>query len=483
MRYSTVTNWLCVLGFTGVLTACGGGGSSSSPAPGPLAVAPTPQIAKGVITGFGSVYVNGVEWETDDCDLSIDDEVGDESQLNVGDIVEIEGSVDANGTANCLTLDYDSEVEGLITEIGADYLLVYGLRIDINDDTVFDEDLPTQSLTDLNVGDYVEVSAFSSADGYIATRIDLEIDDGEIELYGKVLNLDTTTSTFMIYELVVDFSGASFDDFEGKNLEEGDYVEVEGESFGPDGELIAISVEYKDNNPYDDGDEGDEFELEGYLSVAEDGTLTVNDVVIILAERVQFERGSSDDLVDGARIEVEGMLDANGALLVDEVKFKFESEIELKAALDDAPIQDADTGEWTISILGLTLTVIDTTQFEDSSATDETYFDITDLVSGDWLEVKAYKNDMGELVVTRIEREDASDVVEIEAELEAIDGNTLTLLGLDILVDSETQLPDEYADVAGFLDPAQGVQAGTELEIEGIFMDGSIIALSIELDD
>ena len=137
--------------------------------------------------------------------------------------------------------------------------------------------------------------------------------------------------------MTVNYASAAFDDFDGKDLEEGDYVEVEGLSFNADDQLVADSVEYKDNNPYDDGDEGGEFEVEGYLQVAEDNSLMLNDVEIILANDVTYEYGTAQDLVDGVKIEVEGSLNANRQLVVDEVKFKVESSAEVKAPIDGAP--------------------------------------------------------------------------------------------------------------------------------------------------
>lgn len=478
MNLSDVKRWLCLMGCMSVLVGCGGGSSSrnvQTPAP-----TSTTQIAKGAVSGFGSVFVNGVEWETDDCDFRIDDEVGDETQLEIGDIVEVEGTIDDNNVAHCTSMEYDSELEGLITEIGVDYILVHGLRVDINDDTVFDDDLPNRDITDLAVGDYVEVSAFSRTDGYIATRIDLEVDDGEVEIYGKVENLDSTTSTFTIHELTVNFAGASFDDFEGKDLEDGDYVEIEGESSNSDDELVATSVEYKDNNPFDDGEEGDEFEVEGYLSIVDGNLLMLNDFEIVLADNVEYEHGSADDLVDGAKVEVEGMLNADGQLIVSEVKFKIGSSIEIEAPLDGAPEQDADSGGWSVSLLGRSILITDETQFEDSSEMDQTFFDVEDLAAGDWLEVKVFENDNGEFVAVSVEREDDSDTVELEGLLRTIAGDLLTIAGFEVIVDDQTIVPEGFT-LSSFIESLEpGV---SELEVEGEWLEGSIVAREIMFED
>lgn len=466
-----------------LLTACGGGGGSSSEMSPIAPVAPTaatPQIAKGTVSGFGSVFINGVEWETDDCEFTIDDEPGDESQLEVGDIVEVEGTVDSSGVAQCTSMEYDSELEGLITEVGADYILVQGLRVMINGDTVFDSEFPNQDITDLTVGLYVEVSAFTTEQDYVATRIDLEVDDGEVEVYGKVANLDADLNTFTIFAMTVDYSAASFDDFDGKTLADGDYVEVEGDAFGADDELLATSVEYKDNNPFDDGDEGDEFEVEGYLAVIDGSPLTLNGFEIVLAANVDYERGSEDDLIDGAKVEVEGSINAAGQLVVDEVKFKVASDSEITASLDSLPMQDAASNEWTISLLDRSIKVTDQTQFEDNSDTDETYFDLADLVEGEWLEVKLFQDGQGELVALRIERENPQELVELEGTVSDLDDQTLTIAGFTVVLDDQTDLP-----VGSTLDDfVSSLEVGvSRVEVEGVWSEGQIVAYEIELED
>ncbi|MEQ9450235.1 MAG: DUF5666 domain-containing protein [Pseudomonadales bacterium] len=473
--------YLCAAGIT--LAACGGGGGSSPGSPPPTSVQPPPtvtsQVAQGTVTGFGSVFVNGVEWETDDCEVTIDDESSDETQLEVGDIVEVAGGVDEEGNASCDTLEYDAEVAGSIDEVGADFIVVVGIRIEVNADTVFDREIPGGDVTGLMVGDFVEVSAFDTGDSYIATRIDLETDDGEIEVHGTVHALDTDNSTFMIDELRVDYALATFEDFGEQMIANGDQVEVEGQGFNADGALIADKVEYEDNNPYDDGEEGDEFEIEGYLSIAEDGSASVNGTPIVLASDATFEQGTADDFVDGARVEVEGYLDENGSLLVDEVSFDIESSIEIKAMLDAAP------GESTIVLLGIDFYVSDTTQMEDDSSADDTYFNLADLMMGDWVEIQAAQAADGTYHAMRIEKEDQQDFVSIEAEIEAVEAESLVLVGITILLNAETQLPAGLTDIAELM---AALQVGDEVEVEGVVQEAEqggveIVASSLSLDD
>ncbi len=391
----------------------------------------------------------------------------------------VRGSINPDGSAHASSIEYDAEIEGTISAIDTESLTILGLMIAVNADTIYDQDLAVRSLDGLATGNYVEISALTTVDGYLATRIDVETDDGEVEVYGKVTGLDSSASTFMIHDLMVDYSGASFDDFNGKTLADGDYVEVEGNGFGGAGELVATSVEFKDHNPYDDGDEGQQFEIEGLITSFDGNTLVVGDVTFLLGPDVTFEHGSVLSFGENVKVEVEGELDALGNLVVHEIEFKIETNIEVEAPVD------AINGN-VITVLGLNFTVTDTTQYEDSSTLDETFFHLSGVMPGDWVEIKAFQDaTTGGLVAVRIEREDAGDEVELKAPLDGRTGNVLTLLGIDVITSANTVLDEdsEFASVDAFLN---NVSVGTVIEVEGtiVAIDGSPIEIMVnEIDD
>ena len=73
--------WSLILTST-VLVACGG--SSTGDNAGTV-------VSRGIITGFGSVFVNGIKFKTTGASISVDDEAGNESSLRVGMIVTVKG--------------------------------------------------------------------------------------------------------------------------------------------------------------------------------------------------------------------------------------------------------------------------------------------------------------------------------------------------------------------------------------------------------
>jgi len=98
-----------------VLYACGGGGGGVSEDFSD--VAGTGVSANGAITGFGSVFVNGIRFNTDDANIMIDDMPASENDLALGMIVHVDGTAntrDADGsrTGNARNIRFDSVIEG-----------------------------------------------------------------------------------------------------------------------------------------------------------------------------------------------------------------------------------------------------------------------------------------------------------------------------------------------------------------------------------
>ena len=105
-----------------VLSGCGG--SSTSETVQPASILPQPPTTTitettGVITGFGSVFINGVEYETDSTTVTTDDNDGaSETDLQVGMVVSLSGEVNEDGaTGNANTIHYDEQLKGPIESI------------------------------------------------------------------------------------------------------------------------------------------------------------------------------------------------------------------------------------------------------------------------------------------------------------------------------------------------------------------------------
>ena len=99
MRTQTRTNWKRALRHIGVfatfaVVSCGGGeqlgGIQGSGRTSPATVV-------GPITGFGSIFVNGVEYATSGAQVRIDGQAATESQLRVGQVVTLKATQNEDG--------------------------------------------------------------------------------------------------------------------------------------------------------------------------------------------------------------------------------------------------------------------------------------------------------------------------------------------------------------------------------------------------
>lgn len=224
------------------IAACSGGGGGG----GGVGVAGIERlgVSTGVVTGFGSIFVNEQEIGTLGSDFLIDDSPGSEDDLEVGDVVIVSFDPDTP-TPNAATVFSNEIVEGPIDSINAtqSQLVVAGQTVLVDGGTSFDDSISPASLDGLSQGQFVDISGLFDANGVIrATRIEPGL--GQVEVHGTITNLDNGAQTFTINALVVDFGTvpAIIDNLPG-GLANGQFVEVKGTNFGGGGELLATKVE------------------------------------------------------------------------------------------------------------------------------------------------------------------------------------------------------------------------------------------------
>ncbi len=471
-----------------LLTACGGGGgggsSTTPPAPNPPPPNPPPSggvdrggLAIGTITGFGSIFVNGVEYETDQAQITVDDNPGQESDLAVGHVVRVTGTVSDDGlTGDAETVVFENDIEGPVQSIDVvgSRLVVAGQTVLVDSATVFDDDIVPQSLDGLAVDDFVEVSGFFDADGRLAaTRIERDNTATEVEIKGFVANLDAAAFTFTIGGLTVDYSSANLDDFGAGGPADGDFVEVKGTAFGAGGELIATEVEAEDDGV--DGDDGDAFEVEGFITAfvsAED--FAVNGQPVITTTQTEFENGTAGDLALNVKVEVEGAFDGNGTLVAEKVEIKLASNLRVSA-----PVDAVDVAAKRLTVLGIDVRVDDVTQLEDDSQAEVTFFGLDDLAVGDFVEVRGATDaeEGADILATRIERDDDENEVELRGFVESVDtvARSLVILGVTVTTEVGNSAFDAFfnAVAPGDLVEAEGTTVG----------DGVIAADELEFEN
>ena len=336
MKINDLRNFTLASITTAVMLGCGGSGD---PGGGDGATGIT---TVGAVTGFGSVYVNGVEYETDQAEYEVEDEAAfDDSALKVGMVVKVKGSVNADGrTGTANQIIYEDELEGLVQNLTPDgtdatlkYLTIFNVPVLVSSvDTYFDNENDANfSFTSLANDDHVEVSGYFNGQALQATYIKKEdVGDNDFEVKGEISDINGNTYTLTtFFNASITFTLASNAIIPASGIQIGQYVEVEGTPTptGPSS-LEASKVELEDRHHLEDN-EG-EVEIRGVLSYdATTDSWFLNDIPLDLNGVIEYEPAEIEDAIndqsaDGMMVKVEGDY-RNGVLVVDEIEDKQDS--------------------------------------------------------------------------------------------------------------------------------------------------------------
>ena len=328
MKVFSLERFLLTLLLALLLISCSGGGASSNSG----GIGGSGMTAQGSVSGFGSIIVNGTEFDTTTARVIVEGEekgIGDTVVLNnleVGMVVTVYGTDSNNPVADRVT--YNDNVEGPVESISdidatTKEIVVLGQTVIVNVVT----ELKGTTFADLAVDDVVEVSGFVDDTGTIWATF-LEKTDGVVfEVTGFVKNLDTVLETFEINNITVDYSSADTSGLPGGEPAEDLFVEVEG-TLTPTDEIFADSVEPGDELDVEDSDE---IEIEGFVTDVSmaPGEFTVGNQVVRTDASTVYVDGDQSDILPGQKLEAEGTL-VNGILLATEVEFWEPDQIEVE---------------------------------------------------------------------------------------------------------------------------------------------------------
>lgn len=439
-------------------------------------------IVMGPVTGFGSVFVNGIEFDTTGATITLNGVRSQEADLQVGQIVTVMGTInDARTAGSAMHIVFENDSRGTVEAIDlvAQSLTVLGQLVLVDDLTKFGN----TTLETLRVGNLVAVSGFLDANGALrASRIDLEADafsPGEtLELKGTIARLNRQAQTFELNLLTVDFSQARLVDVFLATLANGQFVKVRTTRAAVGGVLLADRVELEEQGI--DGEDGDEVDLEGVItSFTSTAQFSVNGQPVVTTAQTQFEDGTAADLALNVQVEVEGVLNANLLLLASEVKIRRTSEIRLEGNVDSVSPSTSS-----LVLQGVTVSVDTRTRFEDESQADLRTFSLDDIRPGDFLRIIGIENPPGSTMVraTRLERRDADagEERELRGVVESVATSAFVVLGVQIEVTAETRFK-------GFAGTSPGgplpVRPGQLVRVKGQQNGTTFVAVEVELRD
>jgi len=464
--------------FTFTLFACGGGGSAG--------IGGTGITSSGTISGFGSIFVNGVEFET--VNSTVNGDLSQVSELKLGMVVTVRGQINADGsTGTADIINVDIELEGpvantpvLDTNTNTKTFTVLGRTVVASDgSTVFDGTGFT--FDSIVQNDVVEASGYLDATGQLqASRIEktgtLNPGSTAVEVNGIVTATSTASFTLLVDSTSLTINNPNDLTVPG-GINTGLALEVKG-TLNNTTEISAAEIKL-DEDLFDNNDS--DIEVEGFISnYVNDSNFMVNGQLID-AGSASFSP-SNLTLANNVKVEVEGTL-SSGILVASEVEGRT-GEIEI-----DSNVSAVDARNQKISLdfagQSVTVTVNSQTKFEDDTSSNP--LTLQDIVVGNFLDIKAFDNG-GDIIVTDLKREtnDPNGEAVLKGQVTAINNTTpgqesVTILGVTYTSDATTdfKIDDVTISRGQFL---SALSVGKIVEIKDNKISGALDGVADEMD-
>lgn len=408
-----------------LLTACGGGGSDAAThTPTDPAGAVADALAFGTVTAFGSVWVNGVEYDTATAAIRIDDAPGGADDLRLGMVVRVDGSpLEHRAT----TVTVDGALKGRVEQVlDPQRLVVMGQTVEIDAQTRFENGaVPVR-------GDWVEVHGLVAGAGRIAAGyIERRTGAGTppFAVKGLVGTHDPVARTLTIGALVVSYdAGAAIGDMPA-GAWTGRQVEVKGSACAGSpvcGTLAASRIEH-DSLGVDDSAHT---EFEGVVTQLTANGFLLGGQAVVLTTGTQFVGGVAADIALGTRLEAEGPL-GGGVLTASKVALHDNVRLEGDVASVDLAAGTLRLG----GLDGVTAAVTSLTELRGLAS-------LAALGGSQHVELRGREGPSGRVAARRLERRSTApdSRVVLQGAASAV-GGTTTLTVLGVAVDTSA-LPD-----------------------------------------
>ena len=385
----------------------------------------------GAITAItsNSLTVSGVTCSVDSSTVFFADEGAmlSFSDLKVGDRVEVQASLQTNGTYTAVRVklegdssQHDFEVEGLIQAVGADSVTVGGYTIHTNAQTkIYNQFKQSIAFGDLTVGTYVEIKAYLQNNIYYASRIKVkDHTKAQIHVTGSIDSINGATLTVKGTAFTTDQNTEFLDNNRNtitiNDLKVGQIVTVEATVQGSN-QYYAVRVRVNDFwRPF--------IVVEGTIDLLTANSLTVSNKTFLVDSTTVF-KGNGTGLITflsltlGLKVEVKGVLDANGNLVAKLIKVHSNNEFEVSGKIDSL-------GTSQLFVAGLTLTTDQNTIYYSEFGKVVTF---DSLKVGQFVEVRYTKPSAGTNLAVRIEVEGQPNSVVFNGVVTSSTSNTLQL--------------------------------------------------------
>ena len=427
-----------------ILPSQGGGG-----------VTGTGKTASGSVADFGSVFVNGIEFFTDGAEILVDGTPQPEARLRVGMVVRVDGYTftPEAATGQAQRLRYESALRGAADTApsaraeGA-LVSVSGIAALITEDTILDGILGAGAIA---AGDRLEVSGVrdGGTDMLRATYVlRRDVAPGTV-LTGRVTRL--TAESFMVGAATVLRDDTRLLDAP-LGLAEGMRVRVAASDPGGGLALRPDSIRVLR------GDlglpAGTEASSEGIVSGLTSTSFMLDGLTVLYGGWTRWRDGVASDLRDGARLEAEGLVAVDGALLAEKIAFRGRQ----IASIDAMVAARTTDGFVLLAPDGVQVIVEAGTRLRDRSSTRLAALRLGDVRIGDRMSVAGQEIREGVVLAQDATRLDRSGTVSMSARARAASPGALSMLSLRVAGGATTYRDADGSplDAAGFFAKAAG---------------------------
>lgn len=458
------------------LSGCGGGAGGDLTASGGIGGS---GVTVGSVSKFGSVFVNGIEFDTAGAVIVVDGSergTGDAAaaaNLAVGMRVRVEGPF-ADETGFAARIVYNEDVVGPVEEVRAPdpetlLLTVMGQTVIVDPATA----LSGVSLSGIAEGQVLEVSGHRGPEGeilasFVRKRADSYLPGSEVQVRGNATGVNPSLRLFRIAGLAIDYSLADLSGLSGPDPAEGGLVEVKG-ILEASGTLLASSVAAESVLG---ATEAEQAAVAGVVTrFSSINSFEVSGVPVTTDAGTSFMQILPAEIGPGTGLLIRGSL-AGGRLLADTVQpaapIKVESDVDRKSGTELS----------LIGLSGLAVAANDRTRIIGQARS----FD--EILAGDHVKVYGTSYAAGRVVAEKIVvQKNPKSQAALRGPVGTIDGAVISVLGVAI---DTLQIPDNGFSLEGGGALSRGdflarLRAGDTVNASGVLTGATITWRSISL--
>jgi hypothetical protein len=398
----------------------------------------------GTVSGFGSVIVNSVVYDTTGAEVFVENlskGSGDSAvagNLLVGMVVRVEGRISEDGSATAERVLFSSTLKGPVESVieldaVSRQAVILGQTILMDDRTAFHNVSPAS----LAEGMVLEVSGYDDEAGRIfATYVNKVADSlppgGQVESKGVVRNVIAPLERFQIRQLTVDYSAADLGGLPGNAPEAGQLVKAIGQLE----EMNLLAAERLELEEEFGAGLFDVVDLEGIITEEGGaGEFGIGRYSVRFDQGTFFRNLNPQDLKPGARVVVHGPL-TDRTIQADEIFLPERIRMESNAA-------SVDPVEKSLVLSGLETAVV----FAIETTLTVGIVSVFDAIApGDHVRVLGRRNG-GDIVASIIVVTPSNDAVELAGPVEFVSEPSIVMMGIEI--DTSSIPPDGFKGPEG----------------------------------